>query len=851
MVYRFSKNKKMKSFKKIIIFFGFLLFVILIGMIAIPYLYKDQVIAYVKEEANKTINAQVDFQDVSLSLFRNFPSLTVQLQEVTVDGIAAFEGVRLFEGATVGATLDVLDAFYAKDNFPIQSVVFKQPKVHLLVLPDGKANWDILKESDEASSDYLVKLQQYSVENGVFLYEDRDMDLQLDWKDINHTGSGQFSSNIFDLTTLTHVGNLNATYEGVDYLQKATATLDALLNINVTDLKITLKENELLLNALKLNAEGSIDINDEDYDIDLAFQSPQSDFKSLWSVLPGAYTKDFDKANIAGKMDFSGIVKGKYSDTRYPAFKIQTNVTKGLVKYPDLPAGIQEIFVNATINSPTSNLNDIQVDIPTFSMLLNQQPVKGKFHLSKPMTDPTVDGFLQGDIDLALVGKAVPLEGVQVLKGKVLADVTFDAAQSQLEQKQYDQVKVAGHISMDGVQYQATNQPLITFNHVKTNFSPKKIELQSINAKLGDSDLQAKGYIDNILAYFHPDQQMVGSFQFSSNYFNANEWLTTEDTTTLSASTTTASTKPFDQYQFEVDGFIHKMDYLDYPLTDIKMVGRVSPTEVVIKEGSTRIQNSDLTMSGTVNNWMNYLFEQGVLVGDLAIQSNFLNLNQFMETAPTATASTAAVEVLPIPKNVDLQIEADLKKVQYSTIDLTHVHGQLAVQEEVANLDKVKAKVLNGGIALSGSYGTKDLAAPTFAIDYEVTDIDFNKAFKTFNTYQLIAPLGRFLEGTFTSNLKLNGTLGKDFIPNLATLNLQGFLHTFNTTIRNSPVFEKLADKLQIQALKNVQLKDSKNWVEIKNGYVELEETHFTVDKEMLLSVKGRHHLLQEECYSW
>ena len=132
-------------------------------MIAIPYLYKDQVIAYVKEEANKTINAQVDFQDVSLSLFRNFPSLTVQLQEVTVDGIAAFEGVRLFEGATVGATLDVLDAFYAKDNFPIQSVVFKQPKVHLLVLPDGKANWDILKESDEASSDYLVKLQQYSV----------------------------------------------------------------------------------------------------------------------------------------------------------------------------------------------------------------------------------------------------------------------------------------------------------------------------------------------------------------------------------------------------------------------------------------------------------------------------------------------------------------------------------------------------------------------------------------------------------------------------------------------------------------------------------------------------------------
>jgi len=194
-------------------------------------------------------------------------------------------------------------------------------------------------------------------------------------------------------------------------------------------------------------------------------------------------------------------------------------------------------------------------------------------------------------------------------------------------------------------------------------------------------------------------------------------------------------------------------------------------------------------------------------------------------------------------------IHSNLKKVRYTNFDLTNIKGDVVVKEEKAEMKEIAARILGGKIQFDGAYSTQDLSAPTFSIAYQLDKLDFNNAFKTFNTFRAIAPLARYIDGKFTTNLKMNGTLGKDLIPNLGSLNLSGFLHTFGATIRKSSIFDKLSNKLQVKALKNVNLTDTKNWLEIKNGYVELEETTHKVTKDISLKVKGRHHLLQEDLF--
>jgi len=842
----------MKVVKKIVSFIAFLLLVLVVAAIAIPYLYKDKIVDLVKEEANKTLNAKMDFKEVDISLFRSFPDLNVQLEEVTVDGVDAFEGIRLFEGKEVEFEMNVVDAFAAKDNFPIKSVIFNQPNVHLKVLKNGKANWDITKPAatTEESSNFLVKLKQYIVNNGNLSYVDEAMDFQLFLKDLNHTGSGQFSSDEFDLDTRTYIADMTATYEGIDYLDHVKADLDAIIKMNVPDMKFTLKDNQLSLNDLQVNTAGTVDMNDADYVVDLSFQSPQGDFKSLWSLIPGAYTADFANASILGKMGFKGFVKGTYNGDKsiYPAFQIKADVDKGSVKYPDLPVGIADIFTNITVKSPSSDFDKVVVDIPQFKMQVGNNPVEGYFNLTTPMSDPTVKSKVKGIVDLAEFSKAMPIEGIKELRGTIKSDVTINASQSKIEQKQYDQVDMSGQMSIADLFVQQTGTPPITINHLDTDFSPQRIKLESLNAKLGESDIQATGQLDNILAYFSPEKTMEGKFKFTSNYVNANEWISTDTTLVATDSATAVLEKPFDRFHMEVDGFINKMDYDTYQMSNVKVKGMLSPNESIIENFSTKIGESDIQIDGKVENLMDYVFENEVMTGEIDLTSNYLDLNQFM-VEETAAVSEETIEVIPVPENIDITLHSDLKKVHYTNFDLTNIKGDVIVKEEVAQMDDINANILGGKVAFTGGYDTRDLSKPKFNLEYDLEKLNINKAFNTFNTFRAIAPIGKFVDGKLTTKLKMNGVLGEDLIPDLASLNLSGFLHTFGATIKDSKIFEQLSDKLQIEALKNVRLQDSKNWIDIKDGYVELEEATHKIGNDMSFKVKGRHHLMQEDMF--
>ena len=71
------------------IFVGLLILVILIvgTLIAVPYIFKDDIVKLVKTEANKTVNAKIDFGHFDLSLIKSFPDFYFSIEGIKVDGI--------------------------------------------------------------------------------------------------------------------------------------------------------------------------------------------------------------------------------------------------------------------------------------------------------------------------------------------------------------------------------------------------------------------------------------------------------------------------------------------------------------------------------------------------------------------------------------------------------------------------------------------------------------------------------------------------------------------------------------------------------------------------------------------
>lgn len=63
---------------------------LLLIMILTPFLFKSQILNLLKQEANKSLKAKVEFSDISLNLFRSFPNLSVSVPDIKVIGVEKF-----------------------------------------------------------------------------------------------------------------------------------------------------------------------------------------------------------------------------------------------------------------------------------------------------------------------------------------------------------------------------------------------------------------------------------------------------------------------------------------------------------------------------------------------------------------------------------------------------------------------------------------------------------------------------------------------------------------------------------------------------------------------------------------
>ena len=848
------------------IFTTLLVLVILVigAAIAIPYFFKDEILVKIKEEANNTLNAKVDFADVDLSLLRSFPDFSFKMDQLSVIGIDKFEGINLVKAENIDFTLDLMSVIKSDRPIEIQSITFDQPEINILILKNGQANYDIVKPSEptnEAATEYdfLIQLKKYTINEGNFTYDDRAGNMFLELKNLNHQGRGDFTQDVFDLVTKTNIEQFSASTGGVRYLKKANTSLDATFNIDLPNNTYTLKDNSLQINAMKLLADGFVQLQENDnINIDFTFDAPKNDFKNLLSLIPSAYTSDFSEVKADGKMALNGYVKGIYNGQKetLPGFKINIDVDQGSFQYPDLPSGFKNIFAKINIESPNSNLDKMKIDIPNFKFAMGEDPFEGRFKLTTPISDPNIDTKVKGRIDLAEINKAFPLEGVTELSGIINADFTAQTRLSTLEKGQYEDANVSGNAGIKNLTYNAQGIPKVFISDAQATLNPKKIEVSNFTGKLGKSDLQISGQLDNILAYFSPNKTLTGDVKLRSNYFNVDEWMTEMEEETKVAVEPETEVEIFNRFKFIVDAKIGKIDYDVYQLNNSSAKGIFTSNELIINDFATKLGESDISGNGNLTNVFNYIFENETLGGEFAMRSNFFDLNPFMEEPETPKAKTIANEneeeyvPIVIPANIDVNVNANIKKLTYTNLDLKDFSGDLAIKDSKVQMSNVNTRTLGGKIEADGYYDTTVPEKPKYKLTYDVKGFDFKSSFKQLNTVKTLAPIAKYIQGNYSTRMSLEGVLGKDLMPDLNTLTAEGFLQTVNGVIQDFAPLKKIGEALNIEKLANhkIDLKGTKNWFEVKEGKVLIKE--FPLKYQGIdMMIGGSHGITQDIDY--
>ncbi len=533
---------------------------------AVPYLFKDKITMIVKETINKKLNAKVNFKDVDISLFRHFPKVAVALEDLQVIGTGEFQEDTLISAKNIDVSLNLMSVINGK-KMDIYGITVNNPRIHAIVNKDGKTNWDIVKpdtaQTDTAKSKPLsLKLKQYEINNGYLSYVDKQGNMNAEVINLHHKGSGDFMNDIFTLNTTTHAGAVNFTYNNIPYLVNAKTDITTDIQVDHKAQKYSFKTGDITVNNLKLFTEGFVQLLDSSYVMDIKFNAPSTEFKSILSLVPAVFKKDFDKVEASGKAIFNGFAKGTYSKTSIPAYGINLEVQNGSFKYIDLPKPVKNINLIVNVNNPDGITDHSVINIPKGHIEMDNEPFDFRLLIKNPVTNMFIDAAAKGKLNLANVSQFSKLEKGTKLSGLLDANVNLKGNVAAIEKKQFDQFNAAGTVQINNMNYVSKDYPGgIDVSNLLMTFNPKNVIINNFKGQYLKTNFNATGILNNLLGFMLKNQPLDGSLNVKADQLNLNDWMATSGNT--AAQNSTAST-PFavpNRVKFLVNADIGKVHY--------------------------------------------------------------------------------------------------------------------------------------------------------------------------------------------------------------------------------------------------------------------------------------------------
>lgn len=684
--------------KKALKIVGITFLSIIILLIALPFMFKGKIIELVKEQANANLNAKIDFGEFDLGLISTFPNFEFSINNVIVDGIDKFEGTQLANIKNLTLKVDLMSVI-SGDEIKIKTIFIDEPIINAIILADTSANYDIAKPTEEEETEttpFKLNLKDLTIKNARIVYNDATMNLQTTILGLNFHLSGDMTQDVTDLVTKTTIDTLNLTMDNIKYFNKAIIDADATIKADLANNKYTFTENQFKINELILGLDGWVAIfeDNDNIDMDVKFEAKKTEFKNILSLVPAVYMTDFVNVKTEGKLALNGFAKGLMTEKDLPAFGLDLLVENAMFKYPDLPKAVNNIQVDLHVENPGGSDDNTLVNLKKFHLELAGNPVDMKMRVSTPVSDPNIDGSLKMSLDLASVKDVMPLDKGDEMNGKISADVQLKGKMSSIEKEKYEEFLAQGQFGITDMLYKSDSLPYdVQLNKMLLNFSPKFVELAVFDAKIGKSDMQANGKIENFIAYLFSDSTNVlsGRFNFNSNLMDLNEFMTEEP---VAAEGTSAEEEPLSVVEvpknidFALNSSINRVVYDNMNIDNLKGEIIVKDQKVSMKNVAMNLLGGSMLMNGfyETTNPEKPGFNYDMAIKDFDIQTVVETFNTIETMSPYAKNAKGRF-------NTSLIVDGFLDKEMMPDLNSLTGHGDMLTKnikvEDVKAMNKL------------------------------------------------------------------------------------------------------------------------------------------------------------------
>lgn len=808
---------------------------LLITTFVLPSFLKGKIIEKVDQALEENINADVYYNpgNVSVSLFRRFPNISISIGDFGIVGREVFAQDTLIHVDRVQVDFNLRSVIFG-DYPTLTGVHLDGADILVKVLEDGRANYDITYPSDEAptESDLQIGIDLIEVNDVNLVYDDRSLNFLMALGNLSAVGSGDFTLDVYEMPLKVNADVLTMTYEGVNYLSNKKFKGETLLGIDLNEMKFTLGDGSFALNDFLFDLKGMIALPEESIDFDLVFFSKESSFKTLLSLVPGMYTESFSGLKTEGTIDFRGMFKGSYSEESFPSFDIGLNVMDGMFKYPDLPLPVSDVQLEMHLKNSTSDLSNTTINVPIFNLRMGTNPIESRFFIAN-LRSYDMDASVRGKLNLQELTSIFPVDGMQVrglLDVRALAKGRYDEAKKELPNLDIQLAFQDGFVknrdiptALEQINVQASIlNPSGKMNDFRVNLEPFSflLENEKVEGKMRISDFELlnwdgaiKGALDigKMMAIF-PQEGMEIAGKVHADITTKGSY---------------DAVKKEQYNRLDTRGFA-KLSNFSFSSVDVHQgvlitsaQAEFNPDRITLTEFASQLGQSPVNATGSLSNYMNYIFEKdATLRGQLSLQSDKFNVNEWMTDSST---SDEALEVIPLPTNIDFTMNVQAKEVLYDNLNLRDVRGNMTLRNGVLSFKDTGMRLLGGQVTMNGAYDPRDLTKPTFDFGLAINSLSIPESFKAFNTVQMLAPIAQHLTGVVNTNLNFSGTLGADMMPILSSLDGRGILRVAEASYQNSALVQGVTSLTRLNETNTLVFRNVAIPIQIERGVLNVQ----------------------------
>jgi len=258
------------------------------------------------------------------------------------------------------------------------------------------------------------------------------------------------------------------------------------------------------------------------------------------------------------------------------------------------------------------------------------------------------------------------------------------------------------------------------------------------------------------------------------------------------------------------------------------MLLNFTPRRVELANLDVITGSSDISLNGSLENFIPFVFKNETVRGNLALKSNNINLNEIMggekKEKEEKKEESSPLNVIEVPKNIDFAVNLNIGNILFDKLSITNTRGAITVKDGKLIMNNLGLNLLEGSMILNGEYNTQNIAIPFIDFNMNINQFDITSALSSFAFLENILPEPQNYVGKVSAILTLYSVLDEHMSPVLNSMNSKGRLQTFNLQIRNSKIFATLADLTKNENFRNPSPGNLDIGFEIKDGRLYIED---------------------------